>query len=346
MGDLIMTSPAIHALKTTFQCHIAVLTSSMGAAITPSIPDIDETIIFDAPWVKNQSPDPAEAFNGIVQKLREGNYDTAIIFTVYSQNPLPSVMLAYLAGIRVRMAYCRENPYGLLTHWIPEKEPYDLIRHQVRRDLDLVAHLGAVPASEKLTLSVNEDLWPTVHKKLLHCKIEPDKPWVIMHTGVSDNKRQYPMQQWIEAGKALVARTGVQLLLTGTVEERAQALRIRHGIGENCGVCVGAGLFSVPEFITLVSRCPLVISVNTSAVHIAAATGTPVLVLYALTNPQHTPWKVPGTVLYFDVPAHLRSKNEVIRFVYEQFRNEPLPPATPENIVQVASMLLEPIIND
>ncbi len=34
---------------------------------------------------------------------------------------------------------------------------------------------------------------------------------------------------------------------------------------------------------------PLLISNNTGPVHIAAGLGTPVVVLYALTNPQHTP---------------------------------------------------------
>jgi hypothetical protein len=35
----------------------------------------------------------------------------------------------------------------------------------------------------------------------------------------------------------------------------------------------------------------------------AAALGTPVVDLYALTNPQHTPWMVPHRVLYHDVPC-------------------------------------------
>jgi ADP-heptose:LPS heptosyltransferase len=38
-------------------------------------------------------------------------------------------------------------------------------------------------------------------------------------------------------------------------------------------------------------------------VHIAAALGTPVVDLYALTNPQHTPWRVPSRVLSHDVPC-------------------------------------------
>jgi len=37
--------------------------------------------------------------------------------------------------------------------------------------------------------------------------------------------------------------------------------------------------------------------------HIAAACGTPVVVTYAQTNPQHTPWKVPSRVLSREVPC-------------------------------------------
>ena len=47
MGDLIMSAPAIRALKETFNSRITVLTSSMGAGIIPFIPEIDDVIIFD-----------------------------------------------------------------------------------------------------------------------------------------------------------------------------------------------------------------------------------------------------------------------------------------------------------
>ena len=72
------------------------------------------------------------------------------------------------------------------------------------------------------------------------------------------------------------------------------------------------------EFIALISQAPIVISVNTGTVHIAAATQTPVVVLYALTNPQHTPWRVPSSVLTFSVKEELKSKNQVVNFVSEQ----------------------------
>jgi ADP-heptose:LPS heptosyltransferase len=42
---------------------------------------------------------------------------------------------------------------------------------------------------------------------------------------------------------------------------------------------------------------------------VAAAVGTPVVDLYALTNPQHTPWGVPSRVLFHDVPCRFCLKS-------------------------------------
>jgi ADP-heptose:LPS heptosyltransferase len=42
---------------------------------------------------------------------------------------------------------------------------------------------------------------------------------------------------------------------------------------------------------------------NSAPAHLAAAVGTPVVDLYALTNPQHAPWAVPHRLLYHDVPC-------------------------------------------
>ncbi len=61
-----------------------------------------------------------------------GSFDAAVIFTVYSQNPLPAAFLCYLAGIPLRLAHCRENPYQFLTDWVKDTEPEQNVRHEVR----------------------------------------------------------------------------------------------------------------------------------------------------------------------------------------------------------------------
>jgi ADP-heptose:LPS heptosyltransferase len=47
----------------------------------------------------------------------------------------------------------------------------------------------------------------------------------------------------------------------------------------------------------------VLLSNNSGPVHLASALGTPVVDLYALTNPQHMPWQTPHRVLYQDVPC-------------------------------------------
>jgi lipopolysaccharide heptosyltransferase II len=338
MGDLIMTGPAIRALKESFGAKITLLTSSMAKGIIKHIPEIDDAIVFDLPWVKTSGAPDTDSFNTVVSILKERKFDAAVIFTVYSQNPLPTAMLAYLAGIPQILAYCRENPYHLITDWVPDKEPYDCIKHQVRRDLDLVATVGAYVHSEKLQLDTDDKLWHPIAEKLNEAGIDINKPWLILHAGVSEKKREYPLDKWAEAARKLINEQGYQILLTGSAAEKHLTDELKGMIGE-CSFSV-AGLFKLDEFITLVKNAPVLLSVNTGTVHIAAAVGTPAVVLYAQTNPQHTPWKVACKVLPFPVPRHLRSKNEVIVHVNDTLYNEPVVMPAAEDVVSAVDQLL------
>ncbi|WP_207425933.1 glycosyltransferase family 9 protein [Pedobacter sp. SYSU D00535] len=336
MGDLLMSTPAIRALKETTGARIAVLSSSMSAGIAKMIPEIDEAIIFDLPWVKTSRSVSPESFQEVVELLKQRKFDAAVVFTVYSQNPLPTVMLPYLAGIPLRLAYCRENPYELLTHWVPDQEPYSLIKHQVRRDLDLVAAVGAHTADERLSLRVNEGLAKALDAKLAGLSIDLNQPWIMLHPGVSEKKREYPAAHWIELGKILSA--DYQLLLTGGPSEKSLTQELAAGIGERAFSL--AGMLSLEEFTLLIKRAPLVISVNTGTIHIAAACGTPVVVLYAFTNPQHSPWKVPGKVLPFSVQEELKSRNEVIRYVSDGLLFDIPLMVSPEEVAEAARQVL------
>ena len=218
MGDLLMSSPAIRALKETFNSRITLLTSPMAAGLAPYLKEIDEVISYDIPWVKAAYSADKNQFFSIVSELKSRNFDAAVIFTVYSQNPLPGAMLAYLADIPVRAAYCRENPYQLLTHWVPDEEPYTFIRHQVKRDLDLAASLGASTQDEKIRMEITDEHWPALQDKLSSLGINVQKPWLLLHPGVSEKKREYPPELWVETAKQLSG--DFQLLFTGGKSEK------------------------------------------------------------------------------------------------------------------------------
>lgn len=315
MGDLIMSAPAIRALKKTFSANITVLTSSLASGIAPMIPEIDDLIIFDLPWVKTNVITDDGSLLSLIDQLKEREFDAAVIFTVFSQNPLPAAMIAYLACIPKRLAYCRENPYYLLTNWVPDKEPYSFIRHQVDRDVALVQHVNAHADDLRLSLNVPASAIDEVNDILHANNLDVGSKWAIFHAGVSEQKRAYPKALWANAARKLIDEAGYKILFTGARSDMELCASIVAQAGDNAYNV--AGVFGLQQFAALIKKSPIVVSVNTGPVHIASAVGTPIVVLYAQTNPQHTPWMVDHRVLEFGVPVEQRSKNEVIQQLYK-----------------------------
>jgi lipopolysaccharide heptosyltransferase II len=338
MGDLIMSGPALRALKESSSATVTLLTSSLAAGIAPFIKEIDEVLVFDLPWVKANKTLSGDEVFALVALLKERDFDAAVIFTVFSQNPLPAAMVAFMAGIPLRLAYCRENPYSLLTNWLPDKEPYSFINHQVERDLSLVHAIGAATKNVHLHLELNRSSLAAANNKLEEIGVDTARPWLILHAGVSEEKRRFPEERWVEVAKKIIIEKQFQILFTGTRSEKilCDTLAAKTGPG---GFSV-AGLFSLDEFIALVKEAPLVVSVNTGTVHIAAAVDTPVIVLYAQTNPQHTPWRVRSRVLEFGIKSEDRSKNEVIQFLYQTIYRDVHPLPLARDVYEAVNQLL------
>ena len=335
IGDVLMTTPAIRALKESHPSRrITLLTSSAGAATASLVPELDEVIVYDAPWLKATSPRTDSRLEyEMAERLRHLKFDAAVIFTVYSQNPLPSAFLCYLADIPLRLAHCHENPYQLLTHWVKDPEPESFVRHEVRRQLDLVATVGCSSFDESMYLRVPEDAHCRVQDILQKLGVKQEHPWVVIHPGATAPSRRYPPEGFAEVARRLVVDMGIQVIFTGTEPETELVEGIRTAMGAKSHSLVGC--LNLGELAALVAIAPVLIANNTGPVHIAAAVGTPVVDLYALTNPQHTPWGVPHRVLFHDVPCKYCYKS-----ICPEGHHHCLRLVTPESIVRAACELL------
>jgi ADP-heptose:LPS heptosyltransferase len=96
-----------------------------------------------------------------------------------------------------------------------------------------------------------------------------------------------------------------------------------------------AGALGLGELAALIGGAQALISNNSGPVHLAAALGTPVVDLYALTNPQHTPWGVPARVLHHDVPCR-----NCLKSVCPQGHHDCLQKVTPQAVAQATLELL------
>ncbi len=287
MGDVLMTTPAIRAFRDTLGCRVTLRSST--ASLEGMVPEVDEFLVFKAPWMKASSGGSGDF--EVMEKLKGFDFDAAVIFTVYSQSALPAAYLCYLAGIPLRLAHCRENPYRLLTDWVPDPEPERMVRHEVRRQLDLAAAVGCGTSDERLSFRVPD----AARSAIASMKLK--KPLVVVHPGATAASRRYPPESYASALDML----GCEVVFTGdaTEVELVEALRARLGVPSRSL----AGRLGLAELGALIEEADLLICNNTGPAHIAAAVGTPVVDLYALTNPQHTPWLVESRVLFHDVPC-------------------------------------------
>lgn len=303
LGDVLMTTPALRALKASRPGRrLTLLTSPAGAEAAGLLPMVDEVIVYDAPWMKATAPRPDPRPDlAMIERLRRARFDAAAIFTVYSQNPLPSAMLCYLAGIPLRLAHCRENPYQLLTDWVPDPEPDRLARHEVRRQLDLAAEVGCRADDERMAMAVPDAARRRMARTLDGLGLGSHRRWAVVHPGATAPSRRYPPEHFAEAARRLAADDGLAIVFTGSAPERDLIEGIRAAMAAPSHSL--AGTLGLAELAALIERAPLLIANNTGPVHVAAAVGTPVVDLYALTNPQHTPWAVPCRVLSHEVPC-------------------------------------------
>jgi len=217
--------------------------------------------------------------------------------------------------------------------WVSDPEPTRCVRHEVQRQLDLVAAVGCATADDRLSLRVPADAWAASAQRLENADVDLGRPWILMHPGATAASRRYPPEHFARAARLLARRYGQQVVFTGTADERSLVDGIRAAMGAPSHSL--AGSLTLAELAAVIARAPVLIANNTGPVHMAAALGTPVVDLYALTNPQHTPWRVASRVLSHDVPCKYCYKS-----VCPERHHDCLRRIAPEAVVRAACELL------
>jgi lipopolysaccharide heptosyltransferase II len=304
LGDVLMTTPALAAAAASVRgIEITLLGGPAAAALAAHLPMVQHVISARVPWVRHEGDVIADDESELIQRLHLENFDAAVIFTVCTQSALPAAMICRLARIPLRLAHVRENPYDVLSDWVPEPD-LDLrqARHEVQRQLDLVGHVGWHCEDDRLRFRLRQQDLDRVDALLAQQNAHgTDSPVVVVHVGASAPSRRWPAERFGMAADEISAITGAQVVFTGSLEE-VPLIAMARSVMRRPSWSV-AGQLSVGELAALLARARVLITNNSAPAHLAASVGTPVVDLYALTNPQHTPWRVRARVLSHDVPC-------------------------------------------
>jgi ADP-heptose:LPS heptosyltransferase len=219
---------------------------------------------------------------------------------------------------------------------VPEPEPQELIRHEVNRQLDLVAAVGYRTSDARMSIRVAATARKRVLALLQGVGLHPDRPWAVVHPGATAASRRYPPELFAAAARRLVLDVGIQVVFTGSEAEGTLIEDIRGRMGVPSLSL--AGRLDIEGLAALIAAAPILIANNTGPLHLASSVGTAVVALYALTNPQHTPWRVPHRLLHHDVPCKY-----CYRSICPEGHHDCLRKVPPEAVVEaVCSLLTEP----
>jgi lipopolysaccharide heptosyltransferase II len=338
LGDVLLATPAFHALKHALPAaSLTLLTSPVGAQIGALNPDIDAVISYQAPWVDpwQKLPQDSEREQRMIERLRAEHFDGAIIFTSFRQSSLPAAYLCYLADIPLRLAASIDGAGSLLTtrHKHPER-----LLHEVERGFDLVGALGIPPAEQELVLRVPDAARQEVEDYLTRHGLLEHHPLIVVHPGCSMPARTYPPEMYVEVIEKLVAQLDARVIITGASEERelVEGIQVQVEQAARTSTLAMAGDLAFPAFCGLIQCANLIVTNNTGPAHIAAALHTPVVELFALTNPpeQWRPWRVPQHLLYHEVPCRL-CYSRICPFGHDCLRR-----VSPAMVITAASELL------
>ncbi len=274
LGDLLCATPALRTLRRHFPAaEITLIGLPWARDLVARLPYLDRFEEFPGhPGIAEVPYDPERAEPALA-RLRAAGYDLAV--QMHGDGRTSNGFVAAL-GARATLGYRigADDRLSLALPWVDDE-------HEALRWLRLVACLGAPTDDTRLDFPTTpaEDRRATDLLAVAH----GNGPLVALHAGAKDAARRWPPECFALLADHLVERWGARIVLTGAAGERDLTAAVRSAMGAPALDLAGAT--DLGPFAALIARLDLLVTNDTGASHLAAATGTPSVVLFGLSRP-------------------------------------------------------------
>jgi predicted lipopolysaccharide heptosyltransferase III len=285
IGDLILTTPAIAALRRSFpDAQVTLAVSKECADLLPAIADVDRTV------VARRNLRDIGSFFSVTGK----RFDYCIDFTRNDR----SALLTFLSTANRRVASYRVRDQSktrarLYTDLVGVRVR-DL--HTIDYHLALLEPLGVRAVCSNPHLNLPQ----TAHEKAdaLRQDLKIMRSYLILHPGSARREKLWEPERWAEVIERFSYNKEFDLLLTSgaSAEERAHVAAITKRTHKR--IIDLSGKTDLLTLTALIEQAQLLVTVDSAPVHLAAATHTPQVILFGPTNPFHwRPRKSPALIL-------------------------------------------------
>jgi heptosyltransferase III len=288
IGDLILTTPAVVALRERFpDAEVTLVVSSECADLLPAISGVDRILM-----ARRNLSDVA-AFLTVAGK----KFDYCIDFTRNDR----SAFLTFLSNASKRIVSYRVRDQSksrarLYTDFVNVRVR-DL--HTIDYNLALLEPLGIEGVSSRLHLQLPQSAREKVDALRRSWNIR--KPYIVLHPGSARQEKLWEAGRWARVIERFDQDTELDLVLTSGASKHEQA----HiaAIKNETEIIDLSGKTDLLTLAVLINEARLLVTVDSAPVHLAAATRTPQVILFGPTNPFHwRPRESPALILQGKTP--------------------------------------------
>jgi predicted lipopolysaccharide heptosyltransferase III len=293
VGDVVFTTPAVHALRRRFpHARLDYVVESAAAPIVRHSPDLDQVIEVARP----RGIGRVRYDLGLARALRRARYDVAIDF----HGGPRSAWLTWATGAPRRIGYDipgRRFCYTIRVPWHPDLVPP---RHSVLNQWALLEPLGLgppTPVDDPVRMTPGPEAASAAAARLRQAGVPDDAPLVVMHVSAGNPFRRWPRAAFAQVAAAL-ARDDPRrrIMITAGPSEAAAAAAVAADAatvaGDAAAAIVRGGEPSLEELHVIMSRAQVFIGGDSGPLHVAATTAVPVVALFGPTLPARSlPWR-------------------------------------------------------
>jgi heptosyltransferase-1 len=283
LGDIVLAVPALSALHKAFpDAKINWLVRPEFAPLLENHPHLTEIIPFDRKFLGKAwyHPKAFAALVKLIRKLRHSKFDVTFDF----QGLFRTACLGWLSGCKKRfgMANAREHAHWFYTHKI---EQDDKCIHLVDYYLKMVKAAGVAEIERKdvkFELPVNQSVRDSVSNLLAIYDIKFGE-YVVFVPGSTHHSKCWPVERFAALADRISSRFNLPIIAVGTESEGSLVEEIKDLT--DVPIINFAGQTSLGELVALLKDAKLVVSNDTGPGHIAAALGTPLVMMFSWSNP-------------------------------------------------------------
>jgi ADP-heptose:LPS heptosyltransferase len=282
IGDLVLSGPALRALRAAFpKAGVSLFVNKWSAGLADLLDGVDEVIAFEAPMFSafKGKTDWSALFRErkiLRRRGKAGPFDLAIDL----RGDFLSIVEAHWLGATWLISRASRGGGFLLTNVVSQPEEGAI--SEVKLDLEFIERL----AGKKFDIE-NPRLKPVPESakgerlRTLLQVIGTD--YICLAVCAPYDIRCYPTDKWVEAIALIRQKYDGPMVILGGQNDflRCESVASRAG-GKMYNA---AGKLTLPETVSCIAGCRLFIGNDGGLIHIASATGRPLVQLFGPADP-------------------------------------------------------------